>query len=156
MGGMSKLLYFLSLGLTRLFDLLLVGGSGAIGVGAWVSFSRLPAAHERGRRLLLSSVILLTANILLVWTVYGIDLAYPGRHPPSHATPTEHATWLLTLRISVAAIAISILGLILAIPSERNVSRTLCLLGNGAAIVFWLAVYLVATDFFAIYNFSHH
>jgi len=133
----------------------MIGGSGAIGFFVWRTLVRLPSTRERARRFLLSSAFGISCNVLLIWSSFLISWIFPGNHPPSLATPNEHAAAVWLYRISVAGLLVSVLSAILASRSERCVPRELCLWGSCAAIFFWFASYIALGEILAIYSVYH-
>jgi hypothetical protein len=105
---------------------------------------------------LLGSVVAMTVNISLLLLSYIIDRAYLGKNPPSRASQVEHDVMRGIYLISIGGIAISILSVTLALLSNRKgVTRTFCTLGGGTALLLWIFIFLVVSEFLNIYSVFH-
>ena len=138
-----------------LFDISILVGSAAFGFFVWWDIAHRLPSSERGRRFLFSLATTLSCNILLVWSLFGVDLLFPIIHPPLQATPIEYEVIVATYSGSIAGALLSLITMILAIFSEGGLARKLCVWGSFAALIFWVSVNLVKTDTFAVYSMHH-
>jgi hypothetical protein len=138
-----------------LFYLAVLAGPAAVGFYVWRNLTGLPPSGESKRKLLLSSAVVLSGNILLLWCFCVVDWVFLGKHAPSQETLREHAAVMAISWITWAGAALSIFSITLASFSERVIARKVCIIASAFALAYWSVTNVALTDVLAVYSISH-
>src|SRR5579884_2978460 len=111
----------------RSFSAIVLVLPALIALFLWRDLSHSPSRRSMPQQLLLFSAVSLSANILLVWASYFVDLLVMRGRPVSLASVTEYRWIVAQMWCSRMAIPISLITLIMALLSERGRARALCI-----------------------------